>query len=209
MPAQAKTMPSLRTAQREMAQARILAAARAVFMADGVAEASIDAIAQRAGVGRATVYRHFSGKDALLLGLMEEDWDRQAALFARLGRDADPDAEAVAGWLGLLVRATQGRRDSLRLYSTVLGELADMTDRLAAHRARLVAALGEHVAAFADPSPRGRVEAMLLVLQIEQFCVYATVSATEADIGIATELVASRILEFVLRPSPPPAPPAP
>ena len=207
MPAQARTIPSLRVAQREMAQARILSAARAVFMAQGVAEASIDAIAQHAGVGRATVYRHFSGKDALLLGLVEEDWDRQASLFARLGREADPDAQAVAGWLRLLVRATRARRDSMRLYSTVLGEFADMTDRLAAHRSRLVAALGEHLAAFADPTPRRRVEALLLVMQIEQFCVYAAVSAPDADVEIATEIVSARILEFVLRP--PPAPPVP
>ena len=206
MPAQAKTISSLRTAQREMAQARILSAARAVFTTQGVAEASIDAVAERAGVGRATVYRHFSGKDVLLLGLMEEDWDRQASLFARLGRDADPDAQGVAGWLRLLVRATRARRDSMRLYSTVLGELADMTDRLAAHRMRLVVALGEHVAAFADPAPRQRVEATLLVMQIEQFCAYAALIGAEQDVQIATELVTARILEFVLRPPAPPVP---
>ncbi len=186
-----------------MAQARILAAARTVFMADGVAEASIDAIARRAGVGRATVYRHFPGKDALLIGLVEEDWDRQVTLFARLGRDADPDAHAVSGWLRLLVRATQARRDALRLYSTVLSELADMADRLAAQRGRLIAALGEHLAAFTDPLPRRRVEAMLLVMQIEQFCAYAAVSATEAEIDIATDLTTERILAFVTEPPKP------
>ena len=201
MPAQAKTMPSLRTAQREMVQGRILAAARAVFTSNGVAEGSIDAIAQRAGVGRATVYRHFPGRDALLLGLVEEDWDRQAGLYARLGRDGDPDTEAVVAWLRLLVRATRARRDSMRLYSAVLSELSDMADRLAAHRVRLLKALGEHVAAFADPPQRRWVEAMLLVMQIEQFSVYA-LGAAEPDVEVATELVAARLLEFVFRPSP-------
>ena len=198
LPDQASANPGLRAAQREMAQARILGAARAVFMAHGVAEASIDAIARRAGVGRATLYRHFPGKDSLLVGLLEEDWGRQAALFTRLGRDAGPDAGAVASWLRLLVRATQARRDALQLYSTVLGELADMADRLAAQRARLIAALAEHLPAFADPRPRRRVEAMLLVMQIEQFCAYAAVGATEENVEIATELVAGRILEFVV-----------
>lgn len=208
-PERAKTNPSLRAAQREMARARILAAARAAFMAEGVADASIDTIARRAGVGRATVYRHFAGRDALLIGLVEEDWDRQVALFARLGQDGDPDAGAIAGWLRRLVRAMQARRESLRLYSTVLGELADMADRLTAQRKRLVAALAEHNPAFTDPLPRRRVEAMLLVMQVEQFCTYAAVSATEADIGIATDLVTARILEFLVgrpAPSPPPAP---
>ena len=71
-----------------------------------------------------------------------------------------------------------------------------MSDRLAAQRARLITALGEHIPAFADPTPRSRVEAMLLVMQIEQFCGYA-VRATEENIRIATDLVAARVLEFM------------
>ncbi len=206
----AAASPSLRAAQREMARERILAAARAVFMADGVADASIDRIARQAGVGRATVYRHFTGKDALLVGLLEEDWDRQVALFGRLGRDGDPDAQAIAVWLRRLVRAMQARRDALRLYSTVLSTLGDMADRLATQRARLIAALGDRIAAFADPLPARRVEAMLLVMQIEQFCAYAAGSAAGEDIEIATGLVAGRVRDFVVsRPSPPPDRPVP
>src|SRR5579863_1523990 len=43
---------------------RILEAAEATFTAEGVA-APIDAVAQRAGVGVGTVYRHFPTKEAL------------------------------------------------------------------------------------------------------------------------------------------------
>lgn len=203
LPEQAITHPSLRAAQREMARARILAAARAVFMADGVAGASIDAIARHAQVGRATVYRHFSGKDALLLGLLEEDWDRQVALFGRIGGDADPDMDAIAVWLRRLVRAMLARREVLRLYSAVLNELGDMADRLAAQRARLIAALGGRIAAFADPDPVSRVEATLLVMQIEQFCAYAAGGATDQEIEIAIRSVARRVLEFMASPPAP------
>lgn len=203
MQEQATAHPSLRAAQREMARERILVAARAVFMADGVGEASIDAIARRAGVGRATVYRHFAGKDALLIGLLEEDWDRQVALFGGLGKDGDPDAQAIAAWLRRLVRAMQARRDALRLYSTVLSALGDMADRLAAQRARLIAALGERIAAFADPAPVRRVGAMLLVMQIEQFCAYAAGGAGDEDIEIATGLIAGQVRAFVAGPPSP------
>lgn len=190
--------PSLRTAQRKLAQARILAAARTTFLADGVAGASIDSIARCAGLGRATVYRHFTGKDALLVGLLEEDWDRQVALFARLGGgDVAPDSTAVTSWLRRLVRAMQARRDVLKLYAAVLQQLGDMADRLAAQRARLLATLGERIAAFADPDPVARVEATLLVMQIEQFCAYAAGTATPREIEIATGLVAGRVLEFI------------
>ncbi len=202
MPDQPNASPSLRAAQRAIAEGRILAAARAVFMADGVADASIDAIARQAGVGRATVYRHFAGKDALLIGLVEEDWDRQVALFGRLGGEAELDLATITLWLRRLVRAMQARREVLGLYSAVLHQLGDMADRLAAQRARLIAALAARVAAFADPLPRRRVEAMLLVMQIEQFCGYAAGSAGDEDIAIATDLVAERVLAFIGRPWP-------
>ena len=179
------TVPSLRAAQREMAQGRILMAAREAFMADGVADASIDSIAHRAGLGRATVYRHFSGKDALLVGLLEEDWRRQ-----------------VVRWLRRLMRAMQARREVLRLYSAMLHQLGDMADRLAAQRARLIAALGERIAAFADPDEAVRVEATLLVMQVEQFCAYAAGGATAREVEIATGLVAARMVEFTARPRP-------
>jgi TetR/AcrR family transcriptional regulator, mexJK operon transcriptional repressor len=44
---------------------KILDAARRVFMTDGYGAASMDAIAKAAGVSKATVYAHFSGKDQL------------------------------------------------------------------------------------------------------------------------------------------------
>ena len=50
--------------------ARILDAARRVFMADGYGEANMDAIAKAAGVSKATVYAHFSGKDQLFAAII-------------------------------------------------------------------------------------------------------------------------------------------
>jgi AcrR family transcriptional regulator len=44
---------------------RILAAARAVFVEDGP-EASLDEVARRAGVGNATLYRHFGDREDLV-----------------------------------------------------------------------------------------------------------------------------------------------
>lgn len=54
--------PDLRTAARE----RLLAAARAVVEADGLAALGIASVARRAGVSRPTVYRHFASRDDLL-----------------------------------------------------------------------------------------------------------------------------------------------
>ncbi|MEU7812433.1 TetR/AcrR family transcriptional regulator [Pseudonocardia sp. NPDC049154] len=46
-------------------QAAILAAATDCFLADGYAGASMDRVAERAGVSKQTVYGHFGGKESL------------------------------------------------------------------------------------------------------------------------------------------------
>jgi AcrR family transcriptional regulator len=74
---------------------RILESARALFAENG-AEAQIDDVAQHAGVGVGTVYRHFPTKEALLVELVR----RQFALFAERAREAletlEDDREAFA-----------------------------------------------------------------------------------------------------------------
>lgn len=49
---------------------RILIAAREAFVVNG-AEASLDEIARSAGVGNATLYRHFPDRDALVHGVLQ------------------------------------------------------------------------------------------------------------------------------------------
>jgi AcrR family transcriptional regulator len=49
----------------------ILEGARAVFMREGFAQGSVDAVAAEAGVGKQTIYRHFRSKDALVQALVE------------------------------------------------------------------------------------------------------------------------------------------
>src|SRR5438067_177322 len=50
----------------------ILRAATEVFLREGYARASVDAIAAAAGVGKQTVYGHFGSKQQLFLAVVEE-----------------------------------------------------------------------------------------------------------------------------------------
>lgn len=52
--------------------ARILTAAKQCYTKSGVASATIDDIAERAGVSRRTVYRYFENKEAIILAVVEE-----------------------------------------------------------------------------------------------------------------------------------------
>jgi len=64
----------------------ILDAAGELFLAQGFAAVSMDAVARQAGVSKATVYAYFPGKDALFAAMVAERCDRMAA-----------DASALAG----------------------------------------------------------------------------------------------------------------
>src|SRR6266481_1951833 len=52
-------------------RAAILDGARAVFMRQGFAQGSMDAVAAEAGVGKQTIYRHFRSKEELVEALVE------------------------------------------------------------------------------------------------------------------------------------------
>jgi AcrR family transcriptional regulator len=91
---------------------RILDAAEAVVVEDGVAQLTLDAVAARAGVSKGGLLYHFAGKDVLVAGMVErrmESFERhlaermagdpeQAGRFARaFARDTfDATADVVA-----------------------------------------------------------------------------------------------------------------
>ncbi|AUX29060.1 MULTISPECIES: TetR/AcrR family transcriptional regulator [Sorangium] len=75
----------------------LLEAAKAVFGAKGV-DAPVREIAARAGVGVATVYRHFPQRSDLVAAVFRREVDACAAAGPALAREHEP-AEALARWL--------------------------------------------------------------------------------------------------------------
>lgn len=88
---------------------RLLTAAREVFDQQGVA-APLDDIARRAGVGNATMYRHFANRRELALAVYADEvtslCDRGAALL-----DEPDPGEALAAWLLAFVRHVATKRE--------------------------------------------------------------------------------------------------
>jgi AcrR family transcriptional regulator len=75
----------------------LLDAAKAVFAASGV-DAPVREIAARAGVGVATVYRHFPQRSDLVAAVFRREVDACAAAAYALAREHEP-GEALARWL--------------------------------------------------------------------------------------------------------------
>jgi AcrR family transcriptional regulator len=80
---------------------RVLEAAKAVFSAGG-ADASLEAVARRAGVGIGTLYRHFPTREALFEAVYRREVEQLAELAEELKTDASP-VEALRHWLRAIV----------------------------------------------------------------------------------------------------------
>jgi AcrR family transcriptional regulator len=95
------------TERREGTKAKILAAARACFAADGYEGASLDAIMTRAGVSKGALYHHFANKLAIMAALYEHAAadavrEGQAAAMAPDLREGPALVRIVAAGLGWL-----------------------------------------------------------------------------------------------------------
>ncbi len=70
----------------------LLATAHALFKRDGVARVTMSAIAEAAGVGKGTLYRHFADKRALCFALLDSEMHAlQVRVFDHLRRPLAPE----------------------------------------------------------------------------------------------------------------------
>jgi AcrR family transcriptional regulator len=85
------------TAKRPSARERLLAASNELFYRDGVHSTGIDAVIERAGVAKGSLYYIFGGKDELVAAYLRgrlESW-RQRVEARQAGID-DPDEKILA-----------------------------------------------------------------------------------------------------------------
>jgi AcrR family transcriptional regulator len=76
---------------------RVLEAAKAVFSAGGP-DASLEAVAKRAGVGIGTLYRHFPTREALFEAVYRREVQQLSELAEHLKSEAEP-VDALRRWL--------------------------------------------------------------------------------------------------------------
>jgi AcrR family transcriptional regulator len=76
---------------------RVLEAAKAVFSTGG-ADASLEAVARRAGVGIGTLYRHFPTREALYEAVYRREVDQLSGLAEQL-KDEPRPVDALRRWI--------------------------------------------------------------------------------------------------------------
>lgn len=93
-------MSGRRASQRDAIRGAMLGAAARLFATHGLARTTIAEIAQAAGVGVATVYKHFKSKEGIAAALLRGDLEQLLAQGQRIVAAPPPDpAEAVVALL--------------------------------------------------------------------------------------------------------------
>ncbi|MDN5744398.1 MAG: TetR/AcrR family transcriptional regulator [Nocardioidaceae bacterium] len=143
---------------------RLVAAAFELFEAQGYDATTIEEIATRASTGRSTFFRHFRGKEDVVLPDHEALLPRLAARLATASTDAHEVALREAADIVLTHYLQEGAtaRARYRLTSTVPA----IRDREIASGQRYVRLFGQQIHAWLDAEPDGPLRAELVASAI-------------------------------------------
>jgi len=182
---------------------RIRNAARKVFYQKGFFAASVEEIAEAAGVSRATVYLHFRSKDEMLLELMRQDLGFQLEIYAELVSVKRVSFTSVRAWLMRLRGDLDERRLSLNLFWAGSATTKDYLDPVYRHRDDIIAILGRRFAGFdldalarADREPQ-RIKCYMMLFMIEGTTVQLIEGSTGPNVKASVDALTRTLMHFM------------
>lgn len=200
------TTPSQGKASRPKVKptiARIRVAARKVFYTKGFFPASVEEIAEKAGVSRATVYLYYRSKDEMLLDLMRQDLEYQLEIYAELVTVKRLSLSSVRKWIVRLRGEQEERRNSLNLFWAGANLQTDILDPVYRHHDNIIATLGRRFPGFdLDALPRDerepqRIKCYMMLFMIEGTTVQITEGGPGPNVKMAIDHLARTLLHFL------------
>ncbi|WP_371779731.1 TetR/AcrR family transcriptional regulator [Streptosporangium subroseum] len=161
-------------AERDLRADRILNAARELLVSWGYGRITMGEVARRAGVGKGTVYLHFSTKEQLFMTVMtashlrmvelflrDLDEDPAALLLSRMARSAYTRVQEDPVVRAIFVGDTETLGSLIQVVSTAPGNLAEERERALDGYFEL---LREHGVLRADSSVQDQRHAFVAIL---------------------------------------------
>lgn len=169
-----------RSQQRKHTRAKIIAAAEIEFKETRFHYTTVDDIASRANVGRATFYTHFRGKEEVLLEIIIQKHATKAQSFFPLLEIKNIDETSIIQWLTKSIyHRFEVDRDWLFCYYIVSDLYMNMTNFFSDGRNEIIDMLGKRFDAFNTFRPDGtedqavRSRGHLELYKIEQFALHS------------------------------------
>lgn len=141
---------------------RVLEAAKAVFSAGG-SDASLEAVARKAGVGIGTLYRHFPTREALYGAVYRREVEQLGELADALKSDPSP-VEALRRWLGSNVEFVATKKGMAAALALAAGPPSELTAFSYERLTRAVGALLDRAVATGELRPDISAEDLLRAL---------------------------------------------
>jgi len=149
----------------------ILDAANRLFYDQGIRAVSLDAIVEKAGVTKKTLYYHFKSKDDLIAGYLSSRDQPNLAFFAKWYDETDGDAadKTAAIFKQLAQNARHPKWKGCGFLRTA-AELANMPGHPAlkigaAHKKSFEALLAKRYAAAAKSNPKKLARSIVLLME--------------------------------------------
>ena len=118
---------------------RVLEAAKVVFSAGGP-EASLEAVAKRAGVGIGTLYRHFPTREDLFEAVYRREVEQLSELAEALKSEPSP-VEALRRWLRSTVQFVATKKGMMAALAIVMNANSELAAYSHGHLTRSIGAL--------------------------------------------------------------------
>jgi TetR/AcrR family transcriptional regulator, mexJK operon transcriptional repressor len=197
-------------------RAAIVRAALDVFVREGYARASVDAIAARAGVSKRTIYDYYGDKEQLFLSTLEETKQAQAEAFGELLDRTLGRVDDIGAALTLFGRefATEIARSAeraavMRLTIAEAAHFPVLLERTATNGSvqraladRLAGLAGQGLLDVPDPMEAAEFLGLLVSGRVHNRSWYGAVELDDAEIA---ELVAGGVRIFLRAYAPGPA----
>lgn len=176
---------------------RITKAAASLFYDQGIRSASVDAIAEHAGVTKRTLYYHFASKDELVEAYLDSRDQPTLELLARWFDETDGPLDAkIEGLFRKIAETTQHRKWKGCGFLRTVAELASTPGHPAvkagaAHKKRFESWVAEQCAAagLADAAMLARQIVVLLDGAYSVMLVHRDPAYVEAAGAVAADLV--------------------
>ena len=153
-PSRATRMP------RDARRTQLLDAARSVFVSNGYHAASMDDIAESAGVSKPVVYQHFGSKLDLYLALLDESTEALVVTVQNAIASTDENHSRVeAAVAAYFAFVDEGSEDFRLVFESDLGNIVEVRERLDQSERACAAAIA---AAIGEETGLSVAEAMLL-----------------------------------------------
>ena len=168
----------LRQAQRELTRQRIRDAGRDLFYAEGYETATMDQIANLAGLRRSTLYLHYRDKAEILVDIIADYTPRALAEMERLPGPM-PSVEQILVWLRGLIEFFRVEKAPIAIFQDI-GATTRGLPQFKQLLEDILAGLGRNVPAFRAAAdnmhfdPLARARGTMIVNQITAACTYAS-----------------------------------